>query len=96
MHSPPRAQTIIDDIDDLAYVGQGRLVFHDLSTEPEAAVYLNCRFCGCHLNRPRFSPGQPSPVDQFFSERFPQSRWSGWWIARPYLVTGRLLGICGA
>jgi hypothetical protein len=72
----PRAQTIIDDIDDLAYVGQGRLVFHDLSTEPEAAVYLNGLLLSAvaHLNRS--DPWTAfARLDQFFSQmtRFPNA-----------------------
>jgi cytoskeletal protein RodZ len=72
----PRAQTIIDDIDDLAYVGQGRLVFHDLSTEPEAAVYLNGLLLSAvaHLNRS--DPWTAfARLDQFFSQmtRFPDA-----------------------
>jgi hypothetical protein len=72
----PRAQTIIDDIDDLAYVGQGRLVFHDLSSEPEAAVYLNGLLLSAvaHLNRS--DPWTAfARLDQFFSQmtRFPDA-----------------------
>ncbi len=37
----PRALAMIEDIDDLAYVGQGRLAFRDLPSQSEAAVYLN-------------------------------------------------------
>src|ERR1700733_2872459 len=37
----PRASVIIDDIDQLAYIGHGRLAFRDLPSQPEAAVYLN-------------------------------------------------------
>ncbi len=72
----PRAQAIIDDIDDLAYVGQGRLVFHDLSSEPEAAVYLNGLLLSAvaHLNRS--DPWTAfARLDQFFSQmtRFPDA-----------------------
>ncbi|MGC2400381.1 MAG: hypothetical protein WA510_11380 [Acidobacteriaceae bacterium] len=37
----PQAQAILAEVDQLAYVGQGRLAFQDLSSEREAAVYLN-------------------------------------------------------
>jgi hypothetical protein len=37
----PRALTVLDDIDHLAYLGDARLVFHDLPSPSEAAVYLN-------------------------------------------------------
>ena len=72
----PRAQAIIDDIDDLAYVGQGRLVFQDLSSEPEAAVYLNGLLLSAvaHLNRS--DPWTAfARLDQFFSQmtRFPDA-----------------------
>jgi cytoskeletal protein RodZ len=72
----PRAQTIIDDIDDLAYVGQGRLGFHDLSSEPEVAVYLNGLLLSAvaHLNRS--DPWTAfARLDQFFSQmtRFPDA-----------------------
>jgi uncharacterized membrane protein YciS (DUF1049 family) len=71
-----RAQAIIDDIDDLAYVGQGRLVFHDISTEPEAAVYLNGLLLSAvaHLNRS--DPWTAfARLDQFFFQmtRFPDA-----------------------
>ena len=36
-----RALAVIDDIDHLAYVGQGRLAFRELPSETDAAVYLN-------------------------------------------------------
>lgn len=72
----PRAQAIIDDIDNLAYEGQGRLVFQDLSSEPEAAVYLNGLLLSAvaHLNRS--DPWTAfARLDQFFSQmtRFPDA-----------------------
>ena len=72
----PRAQATIDDIDDLAYVGHGRLVFQDLSSEPEAAVYLNGLLLSAvaHLNRS--DPWTAfARLDQFFSQmtRFPNA-----------------------
>jgi hypothetical protein len=72
----PRAQAIIDDIDNLAYEGQGRLVFQDLSSEPEAAVYLNGLLLSAvaHLNRS--DPWTAfARLDQFFSQmtRFPEA-----------------------
>ena len=72
----PRAVAIIDDIDHLAYVGQGRLAFHDLPSEPDAAVYLN----GLLLVRgPHLTRSHPwtafARLDQFFSQlaRFPEA-----------------------
>ncbi len=72
----PRAQATIDDIDDLAYEGQGRLIFQDLSSEPEAAVYLNGLLLSAvaHLNRS--DPWTAfARLDQFFSQlnRFPDA-----------------------
>jgi hypothetical protein len=72
----PRAQATIDDIDDLAYQGQGRLVFQDLSSESEAAVYLNGLLLSAvaHLNRS--DPWTAfARLDQFFSQmtRFPDA-----------------------
>jgi hypothetical protein len=72
----PRAQATIDDIDNLAYQGQGRLVFQDLSSEPEAAVYLNGLLLSAvaHLNRS--DPWTAfARLDQFFSQmtRFPDA-----------------------
>jgi hypothetical protein len=72
----PRAQATIDDIDDLAYQGQGRLIFQDLSSEPEAAVYLNGLLLSAvaHLNRS--DPWTAfARLDQFFSQmtRFPDA-----------------------
>ncbi len=37
----PKALNVLDDIDHLAYVGNARLSFAQLSSQPEAAVYLN-------------------------------------------------------
>ncbi len=72
----PRAQATIDDIDDLAYEGQGRLIFQDISSEPEAAVYLNGLLLSAvaHLNRS--DPWTAfARLDQFFSQmtRFPNA-----------------------
>ncbi len=63
----PRAQAIIDDIDHLAYVGQGRLAFHDLSSEPEAAVYLNGLLLSAVSHLTARIHGQPSPAWTSFS-----------------------------
>ena len=73
---PPRAQAIIDDIDDLAYVGQGRLAFHDLPSEPEAAVYLNGLLLSAVSHLTRSDPWTAfARLDQFFSQlaRFPDA-----------------------
>jgi hypothetical protein len=71
-----RALTIIDDIDHLAYVGQGRLAFRDLPSEPDAAVYLNGLLLSAvaHLNRS--DPWTAfARLDQFFLQlaRFPDA-----------------------
>jgi hypothetical protein len=72
----PRAQVMIDDIDDLAYVGQGRIAFHDLSSEPEVAVYLNGLLLSAvaHVSRSD-SWTAFARLDQFFSQmtRFPNA-----------------------
>jgi hypothetical protein len=72
----PRALAIIDDIDHLAYVGQGRLAFRDLPSEPDAAVYLNGLLLSAvsHLNRS--DPWTAfARLDQFFLQlaRFPDA-----------------------
>ena len=72
----PRAQAIIDDIDHLAYVGPGRLAFHDLSSEPEAAVYLNGLLLSAVAHLSRSDPWTAfARLDQFFSQltRFPNA-----------------------
>ena len=64
----PRALAIIDDIDHLAYVGQGRLAFHDLPAEPEAAVYLNGLLLSAVSHLSRSDPWTAfARLDQFFS-----------------------------
>src|SRR6202041_861379 len=73
---PSRARAIIDDIDDLAYIGQGRLAFHDLPSEPEAAVYLNGLLLSAVSHLSRTDPWTAfARLDQFFSQlaRFPQA-----------------------
>ena len=72
----PRALSIIDDIDHLAYVGQGRLAFHDLPSEPEAAVYLNGLLLSAVAHLTRSDPWTAfARLDQFFSQmaRFPDA-----------------------
>jgi hypothetical protein len=72
----PRAQAIIDDIDDLAYVGQGRIVFQDLSSGSEAAVYLNGLLLSAVAHLYRSDPWTAfARLDQFFSHmtRFPDA-----------------------
>jgi hypothetical protein len=71
-----RALAVIDDIDHLAYVGQGRLAFRDLPSESEAAVYLNGLLLSAVSHLTRSDPWTAfARLDQFFSqlERFPQS-----------------------
>jgi hypothetical protein len=72
----PRALAVIDDIDHLAYVGQGKLAFHDLPAEPEAAVYLNGLLLSAVSHLSRTDPWTAfARLDQFFSQlaRFPQA-----------------------
>ena len=72
----PRAQAIIDDIDHLAYVGPGRLAFHELSSEPDAAVYLNGLLLSAVAHLSRSDPWTAfARLDQFFSQltRFPNA-----------------------
>ena len=64
-----RSQAIIDDIDHLAYVGQGRLAFRDLPSEPEAAVYLNGLLLSAVSHLSRSDPWTAfARLDQFFSQ----------------------------
>jgi hypothetical protein len=72
----PRARAIIDDIDHLAYVGQGRLAFRDLPTEPDAAVYLNGLLLSSVAHLTRSDPWTAfARLDQFFLQlaRFPDA-----------------------
>ncbi len=65
----PRALTIVDDIDHLAYVGQGRLSFRDLASESEAAVYLNGLLLSAVSHLTRSDPWTAfARLDQFFSQ----------------------------
>ncbi len=72
----PRALAMIEDVDHLAYVGQGKLAFLDLPSQQEAAVYLNGLLLSAvaHLNR-LDSWTAFSRLDQFFSQltRFPDA-----------------------
>jgi hypothetical protein len=73
---PARARAIIDDVDDLAYVGQGRLAFADLPSEPEAAVYLNGLLLSAVSHLSRSDPWTAfARLDQFFAQltRFPNA-----------------------
>jgi hypothetical protein len=64
-----RSQAIIDDIDHLAYVGQGRVAFRDLPSEPEAAVYLNGLLLSAVSHLSRSDPWTAfARLDQFFSQ----------------------------
>jgi hypothetical protein len=72
----PRALAIIDDIDHLAYVGQGRLAFRDLPSEPDAAVYLNGLLLSAVSHLTRSDPWTAfARLDQFFQQlaRFPDA-----------------------
>ena len=65
----PRAVAIIDDIDHLAYVGQGRLAFRDLPSEPDAAVYLNGLLLSAVAHLTRSDPWTAfARLDQFFQQ----------------------------
>jgi hypothetical protein len=71
-----RARAVIDDIDDLAYVGQGRLAFRDLPSESEAAVYLNGLLLSAVSHLSRSDPWTAfARLDQFFAQlsRFPDA-----------------------
>jgi hypothetical protein len=73
---PPRAMAIVDDIDHLAYVGQGRLAFRELSSESESAVYLNGLLLSAVSHLARSDPWTAfARLDQFFSQlaRFPDA-----------------------
>jgi hypothetical protein len=73
---PARARAIINDIDDLAYIGQGRLAFHDLPSESEAAVYLNGLLLSAVSHLSRSDPWTAfARLDQFFAQlaRFPDA-----------------------
>ncbi len=72
----PRALAIIDDIDHLAYVGQGRLAFRDLPSETDAAVYLNGLLLSAVAHLTRSEPWTAfARLDQFFLQlaRFPDA-----------------------
>jgi hypothetical protein len=72
----PRALAIIDDIDHLAYVGQGRLAFRDLPSETDAAVYLNGLLLSAVAHLTRSDPWTAfARLDQFFLQlaHFPES-----------------------
>jgi hypothetical protein len=72
----PRALAIIDDIDHLAYVGEGRLAFRELPSETDAAVYLNGLLLSAVAHLTRSDPWTAfARLDQFFLQltRFPDS-----------------------
>jgi hypothetical protein len=72
----PRARAIMDEVDDLAYVGQGRLAFQELSSQREATVYLNGLLLSAVSHLSRSDPFTAlSRLDQFFSclTRFPNT-----------------------
>jgi hypothetical protein len=63
----PRSLSVIDDIDHLAYVGQGRLAFRDLSADPDAAVFLNGLLLSAVSHLARSDPWTAfARLDQFF------------------------------
>ena len=66
---PPRSVALIDDIDQLAYLGLGRVVFRDLPTQPEAAVYLNGLLLSAVSHLDRRDPWTAfARLDHFFSQ----------------------------
>jgi hypothetical protein len=70
----PRTQAIIDDVDQLAYMGHGRLAFHHPPSEPDAAVYLNGLLLSAVSHLTRSDPWTAfARLDQFFFQlsRFP-------------------------
>jgi hypothetical protein len=72
----PRALAVIDDIDHLAYVGQGRLAFRNLLSQPDAAVYLNGLLLSAVAHLTRSDPWTAcARLDQFFLQltRFPDA-----------------------
>ena len=72
----PRTLAVVEDIDHLAYVGQGRIAFRDLPSETEAAVYLNGLLLSAVSHLTRSDPWTAfARLDIFFSQlaRFPQS-----------------------
>jgi hypothetical protein len=72
----PRALAIMDDIDHLAYVGEGRLTFRDLPSETDAAVYLNGLLLSAVAHLSRSDPWTAfARLDQFFLQlaRFPEA-----------------------
>jgi hypothetical protein len=65
----PGSLAIIDDIDHLAYLGQGRLAFRDLASLPEAAVYLNGLLLSAVSHLSRSDPWTAfSRLDQFLTQ----------------------------
>jgi hypothetical protein len=72
----PRSAALIEEIDQLAYVGLGRVLFRDLPSDPEAAVYLNGLLLSAVSHLHRHDPGTAlARLDQFFSQlvRFPDA-----------------------
>jgi hypothetical protein len=70
----PRSLVVIDDIDHLAYIGPGRLAFRDLTSQPEAAVYLNGLLLSAVAHLSRNDPWTAfARLEQFFQQltRFP-------------------------
>jgi hypothetical protein len=65
----PRSAEMIDEIDQLAYVGLGRVVFRDLPSGPEAAVYLNGLLLSAVSHLHRDDPWTAfARLDHFFSQ----------------------------
>jgi hypothetical protein len=65
----PRSAAMVTDIDLLAYVGLGRVVLGDLSSQPDAAVYLNGLLLSAVSHLHRHDPWTAfARLDYFFSQ----------------------------
>ncbi len=66
---PPRSAAIVADIDQLAYVGLGRIVLGEPPTEQEAAVYLNGLLLSAVSHLHHHDPWTAfARLDHFFSQ----------------------------
>jgi hypothetical protein len=64
---PPKALNVLEDIDHLAYIGNARLSFGRLSSQSEAAVYLNGLLLSAVACLARSAPwGAFARLDRFF------------------------------
>jgi hypothetical protein len=64
-----RSAALVADIDQLAYLGLGRAVFHNLPTEPEEAVYMNGLLLSAVSHLHRSDPWTAfARLDHFFAQ----------------------------